>query len=117
MIHLTIAAIERIRSALEAERERLPSGGLRVFIQGSCSGVRPALALDEAEIDDVVFEQAGVKLIVDPRSLSLLRGAVIDYRKDEREEGFSIQTAQPLPACACGRPCDKRTDGVSDSAS
>jgi iron-sulfur cluster assembly protein len=75
------------------------------------------LALDEVGDGDVVFEQEGVKLIVDPRSLDLLRGAVIDYRKDGLGEGFSIETAQPLPACACGRPCEQSTADETDEAS
>ncbi|MBN2370514.1 MAG: iron-sulfur cluster assembly accessory protein [Vicinamibacteria bacterium] len=117
MIHLTAAAIDKVKNAIETERERLPSGGLRLFILGNCSGVRPGLALDEAAPRDVVFEQEGVKLIVDPRSLELLQDAVIDYRENALGEGFSIETAHPLPACACGRPCEARVVEDNDRAS
>ena len=109
MINLTAAAVARVKIALEKEQDRLPTGGLRVFLQGSCSGLLPGLALDQSESGDVVFEQEGIKLIVDPRSLDLLQDAVIDYRNDAHGEGFSIETPHPLPACACGHPCDKST--------
>jgi iron-sulfur cluster assembly accessory protein len=95
--------------ALEQERERLPEGGLRLFLMGGCSGVRPGLALDEPQESDTIFEQEGLKLIIDPGSIKYLQNAMIDYSEDENGGGFSIDAQGPLPSCGCGRPCGQES--------
>jgi iron-sulfur cluster assembly protein len=102
MIQLTATAVGKVREVLDQEKANLPAGGLRVFVQGGgCSGFRYGLALDEAAEGDQVFDQDGVKLIVDPMSLQHLDGAEIDYREDGDGGGFAINNPNSAPGCSC----------------
>jgi iron-sulfur cluster assembly accessory protein len=103
MISLTAAAIDKVKSYLEQERESLPQGGLRVFVQpGGCSGARYGLVLDEASEGDQVFDSGGVKVIVDPTSLEHLRSAEIDFQEDPVGGGFAVKNPNAAPSCGCG---------------
>jgi iron-sulfur cluster assembly accessory protein len=107
MISLTSAAIDKVKGYLEQERENLPQGGLRVYVQpGGCSGLRYGLVLDEASDGDQVFDSGGVKVIVDPLSLEQLRGAEIDFKDDPAGGGFAVKNPNVAPACGCGHSSD-----------
>ena len=89
--------------ALLAARE-LPEGALRVFVAGGgCSGYQYGMALaGSAEEDDIVIEQLGVRLLIDPESAQHLSGAEIDYVDDIMKSGFSIFNPNATKGCACG---------------
>ena len=78
--------------------------GLRVFVAGGgCSGYQYGMALArEVEADDLVIENAGIKLIIDPDSAPLLEGAEIDYVDDLMKAGFTIHNPNAVKSCACG---------------
>ena len=102
MISLTSAAVDKVKSYLEQERESLPQGGLRVYVQpGGCSGARYGLVLDEASEGDQVFDSGGVRVIVDPTSLEHLRGAEIDFKEDLTGSGFAVKSPNAAPSCGC----------------
>lgn len=102
MISLTAVALEKVKGLLAQESESLPQGGLRIYVQGGgCSGVRYGLVLDEAGEGDRVFEQDGLKVIVDSASLDQLAGAEVDFREDLMGGGFSV-TNPNAAACSCG---------------
>jgi iron-sulfur cluster assembly accessory protein len=103
MISLTPAAVDKVKGFLDQEKQNLPDGGLRVYVQsGGCSGVRYGLVLDEASEGDQVFEMGGIKVIVDPTSLTHLRGAEIDFAEDAQGGGFAVKNPNSAPACNCG---------------
>ena len=89
--------------ALLAARE-LPEGALRVFVAGGgCSGYQYGMALARStEDDDIVLEQHGVRIVVDPESAQYLQGAEIDYVEDIMKSGFSIFNPNATKSCACG---------------
>ncbi len=106
MISLTPSAVDRVKGYLDQEKTNLPQGGLRVYVQaGGCSGMRYGLVLDEASEGDHVFETSGIKVIVDPTSLELLRGAEIDFRDDPEGGGFAVKNPNAAPTCNCGGRC------------
>jgi iron-sulfur cluster assembly protein len=57
---------------------------------------------DELGSDDQVFEDQGVKVIVDPKSLLYLDGTELDYTKEGLNEGFKFNNPNVKDACGCG---------------
>jgi len=102
LVNITEKAAEKAK-ALLAERE-IPSGALRVFVAGGgCSGYQYGMAIArDNEADDIVLEQFGVRLVVDPESAQYLAGAEIDYVDDIMKSGFSIFNPNATKSCACG---------------
>jgi iron-sulfur cluster assembly protein len=106
MINITDRASENVKKLL------LERGGetaaLRVFVAGGgCSGYQYGMAIaQEADEDDFVIEQDGVRLLVDPESAPLLKGAEIDYVEDIMKSGFTIFNPNAVRSCACGSSFD-----------
>jgi iron-sulfur cluster assembly protein len=102
-IQLTPRAIEKLREIMS--EQGVSEGGLRVGIQGGgCSGLSYNLAIDtETRPGDKVFEQGGVKVFVDMKSLLYLNGTTLDY-KDEglMQRGFTFINPNSAGACGCG---------------
>jgi iron-sulfur cluster assembly protein len=82
----------------------MPQGALRVFVVGGgCSGYQYGMAIaQDAEADDIVLEENGVRLLVDPDSAKLLSGAEVDYVEDLMKSGFQIFNPNAAKSCACG---------------
>jgi iron-sulfur cluster assembly accessory protein len=103
MITLTPAASGKVKGILAQEKESLPQGGLRIYVQGGgCSGFQYGMVLDEVAEGDEVYEVDGVKLIVDPMSLRHLEGAEVDYKEDLMGGGFAIKNPNAKSTCGCG---------------
>jgi iron-sulfur cluster assembly accessory protein len=104
MINVTETAASKI-SELLAEENKI-GAGLRVFVQGGgCSGFQYGLMIDEGEGDqeaDRVFEVNGVRLLVDPISLSYLKGAEVDFVDNQMGGGFTIKNPNAKSTCGCG---------------
>ncbi len=100
-ISLTESAATRVRTFLE---KRGRGVGLRVGVRKSgCNGW--AYIIDYADaIDahDVVFEDGGVKVVVDPKSLSLIDGTEVDFVKDGLNEAFKFRNPNIKGECGCG---------------
>jgi iron-sulfur cluster assembly protein len=103
MITLSTNAATKVKTILEQERESLPGGGLRIYVQGGgCSGFSYGMVLDEVSEGDQVFDVDGVKVIVDPMSLRYLEGAQVDYKEDLMGGGFAIKNPNATSTCGCG---------------
>ncbi len=102
VVTITDRAADKAKNLLETRG--LSSGALRVFVVGGgCSGYQYGMALaQEVEDGDLVVEQSGVKILVDPDSVPLLRGAEIDYVDDLMKSGFTIFNPNAVRSCACG---------------
>ena len=89
---------------LMAEEPEGEVGVLRVAVQGGgCSGFEYALGFAEQALeDDVMAEQHGVQIVVDPFSAPYLDGAIIDLVTLGDEEGFSIENPNAPQSCGCG---------------
>ena len=99
---LTDVAVEKIREVIS--REGLKEGGLRVsIVGGGCSGFQYNLSLDNSpREDDIVIEQNGVKLFVDPISQQYVYGTVIDYMNGLHGAGFKFVNPNATRTCGCG---------------
>lgn len=78
--------------------------GVRLGVRTSgCSGMAYVLEFaDEVAEEDVVFEDRGVKVIIDPKSLVYLDGTELDYGKDGLNEGFKFNNPNVKNTCGCG---------------
>ena len=71
---------------------------------GGCSGLQYGLAVSEGEpeIDDVIVNDNGIKIVVDGKSAKYLNGAVINYKEDGLLSGFKIENPNAEKSCGCG---------------
>jgi len=101
-VGLTPLAGEKIRELLVAKN--VPNHGLRVYVAGGgCSGMQYGMALEsEAQPFDSVIEQDGIKMFVDPTSLTYLGGATVDYEDSIMGGGFRIDNPNAVSSCGCG---------------
>ncbi len=102
MVTLTTAASSKVKEFLAQHKK--PEAGLRVrVVGGGCSGFQYQLALDESAGDeDQVYEQDGIRLFVDNRSLTHLDGTEIDYIEDIMGAGFRFNNPNATGSCGCG---------------
>jgi iron-sulfur cluster insertion protein len=102
MITITESVDAKVADILREENDTDIS--LRVFVQGGgCSGMQYGFALEkEQNEDDFVFEQQGVKYLVDAMSMQYLEGAVIDYVENLEGANFVIKNPNAQTSCGCG---------------
>ncbi len=100
-ITLTESATDRVKTFLEKRGKGI---GLRLGIKTSgCSGLSYMLEfVDTLNEDDQVFEQHGVKVIVDTKSLVYLDGTQLDFVKEGLNEGFKFTNPNVKDECGCG---------------
>lgn len=100
-ITLTETAATRVSNFLTNRGHGL---GLRLGVKTSgCSGMAYVLEfVDETNEDDQVFEDQGIKIIVDSKSLIYLDGTELDYAKEGLNEGFKFNNPNAKGACGCG---------------
>ena len=100
-ITLTQAAADHVRHHLDKRGKGL---GIRIGVQSSgCSGLAYKLEYaDKLELDDRVFEDKGVKLIVDGKSSIYLQGTQLDYTREGLNEGFKFVNPNEKGRCGCG---------------
>ena len=94
-------AAERVAAIVAAQARPV---ALRVAVlAGGCSGFQYKFELDEApQPDDVVVEQGGVRVLVDPASMDLLDGAELDYSDALMGAHFTVRNPNATAACGCG---------------
>jgi iron-sulfur cluster assembly protein len=103
MISITDKGAEKVHEFLASQDADNATAGLRVGVRGGgCSGFQYQLAFDEQRPDDVVFEDHGLRLLVDNASLPFVRGSVIDYEESLQGAGFKVNNPNVVAACGCG---------------
>jgi iron-sulfur cluster assembly protein len=102
IVSITDKAAEKARALLKDRG--VEEASLRVFVVGGgCSGYQYGMAIAQGrEEDDIVIEQSGVTVLVDPESAPLMQGAEIDYVDDLMKSGFTIFNPNAVKSCACG---------------
>jgi iron-sulfur cluster assembly protein len=100
-ISLTEAAAERVRELLARQPEGL---GLRFGVRKTgCSGWAYTVDIATAVApDDHVFEDHGVKVVVDPKALALVKGTEIDFVRQGLNRVFVFRNPNVTGACGCG---------------
>ena len=100
-ISLTPAAAERVRTFMVNRGKGI---GLRLGVkQTGCSGYAYVVSYaDEVGTGDVVFDAAGVKVVVDRDSLRYVDGTEIDFVRQGLNEAFKFRNPKSKGECGCG---------------
>jgi len=103
MITLTETATQEVKRLMEKEQK--PNLGLRLGVKGGgCSGFSYVMAIDEATPKqfDTMFEQDGIKVLVDAKSHLYLDGTTIDFKTALTGGGFEFNNPLAKKFCGCG---------------
>lgn len=100
-ITVTEAAATHVASQLNTRGKGL---GIRLGVKTSgCSGMAYVLEfVDSEEPEDQVFEAHGVKIYVNPKSLTYLDGTELDFVKEGLNEGLQFRNPNVAGECGCG---------------
>jgi iron-sulfur cluster assembly protein len=100
-ISLTAAAADRVRGYLQSQGKGV---GLRVGVKKTgCSGFAYVVNYaEEIGPADTVFDDQGVKVVVDADSLALIDGTVVDFVKQGLNEAFKFKNPNVKAECGCG---------------
>ena len=103
MSSLTLTSAAAKRVAWIAEKQAKPAV-LRLSVEGGgCSGFQYKFDLsDGAQSDDLVSETDGVTLVVDPISLDLVSGSVVDFVESLGGAAFRVENPNAAAGCGCG---------------
>jgi len=98
-VTLTENALKRVRAFGAG-----PAPSLRIGVRRTgCSGLAYVVNhADEVTADDVVFDQAGVRVVVDRQALELIDGTVVDFVREGLNEAFRFRNPKAKGECGCG---------------
>jgi iron-sulfur cluster assembly accessory protein len=102
LVSLTAKAVEMVKQAMA--QENLAGHGIRVgVVGGGCSGFQYSMDFEnQARDGDLVLEQDGFKVFVDPMSSMYLQGVTIDYVQGLQGAGFKFNNPSARNTCGCG---------------
>ncbi len=100
-ITMTEAAARHVQQFLDSRGKGV---GIRLGVRTSgCSGMAYEMEFaDEVGADDLVFEDRGLKVVIDPKSLVYLDGTEVDYSREGLNEGFKFNNPNVKNECGCG---------------
>jgi iron-sulfur cluster assembly protein len=100
-VSLTAPAADRVRNFLQTRGRGV---GLRLGVKKTgCSGFAYVVSYaDEVGAGDVVFDDAGVKVIVDSEALRYVDGTQIDFVREGLNEAFKFRNPNTKGECGCG---------------
>jgi len=100
-ITVTDAAAERVQKFLD---NRGKGVGVRLGVKTTgCSGMAYTVEFaDEIDEHDTVYEEKGVKVLVNPKSLVYLDGTELDFTREGLNEGFRFNNPNEKDRCGCG---------------
>lgn len=110
MITVTESAVQHLQALVRDQDD--PAKGLRLFVEkGGCAGMQYGMSLDVPQEGDAVYEQGGVKVIVDPASGPYLKGVTLDYSDELAGAGFRIKNPNAVRSCGCGTSFESGIEG------
>ena len=104
MIKVSETAKKKVVELMHDEGYNATSDYVRVGVKsGGCSGLSYDLKFDkEQQVDDKVFEDNGVKIIVDKKSFLYLIGTTLEYSGGLNGAGFVFNNPNANRTCGCG---------------
>ena len=101
IIKLSDKAADRIKSILSNDKTSL---GVRIGVKsGGCAGMSYVMEYaKEANPNDEIIEDKGVKVLIDPKAIMYLLGTEMDYKKEELSSTFVFKNPNETERCGCG---------------
>ncbi len=101
MISVTDKAADHIKNQLSQRGKGI---GIRLGVKTTgCSGLAYVIEFADTENDDDnVFQDKGIKLIINPKSYTYLKGTEVDFAKEGINEGFKFNNPNVKDTCGCG---------------
>jgi iron-sulfur cluster insertion protein len=101
-VSVTESAAERVQTLIRMEGK--PNMMLRIGVSGGgCSGFQYGISLDDVIGDeDRIFEEYGIRMVIDQTSLDMLDGSVVDFVEDLVGSSFQIKNPNASSTCGCG---------------
>lgn len=98
----TDAAAGKVKQLIQEEKN--PDLKLRIYVTGGgCSGFQYGFAFDEMINEgDIVIDNSGVSLVIDPMSYQYLIGAEVDYTEGLEGAQFVVRNPNATTTCGCG---------------
>jgi iron-sulfur cluster assembly accessory protein len=103
IIRVTPTAASRVSKLLA--RQGRPNGVLRVaVVGGGCSGLQYKMDLQDGPANrDVLVDSAGIRVVIDPKSLLYVSGSQLDYVEALHDAGFKVTNPNAASSCSCGQ--------------
>ena len=103
MVTVTAKAADKLKEIMESENRT--GQALRIMVKaGGCSGYSYAMGFDsEQREEDIVYEQHGIRMMIDPESSRFLEGTQVDYVETLMGGGFAINNPNAVRTCGCGQ--------------
>jgi iron-sulfur cluster assembly protein len=100
-VRLSDAAVRHITRYLARRGKGV---GVRLGVKTTgCSGLAYKIEYaDDVAPEDMVFEERGVKILVDPKSLPYIDGTELDFVREGLNEGFKFNNPNERDRCGCG---------------
>ena len=102
-VHVTESAVDHVREFAVVEGK--PGANLRVAVKGGgCSGLTYVLELvdEEAQEDEKVVDEHGLKVFIPKRSFVFLAGTTLEYSGGLNGKGFVFNNPNAKTTCGCG---------------
>ena len=101
-ITLSDRAAERVKEIVAQSKE--PIVGVRVGVSsGGCAGMSYVMEYaKQANPNDEIIEDKGVKVLIDPKAIMYLLGTEMDYKKEELSSTFVFKNPNETERCGCG---------------
>ena len=115
LVTLTPKAASKVRDLLDQKKR--DDLGLRIYITaGGCRGYNYGMAWDSPAEEDQVFDQGGVRVLLDPMSATHMDGAEVDYSEALMGGGFTITNPNASSTCGCGQSFRSKDGGGAPHA-
>ena len=102
IVILTEKAASKVKALLEKENKK--DYGLRVGVTaGGCSSYMYDIGIEkEPKENDMVIEEKGVKVFINPESIAFMKGSTVDYLDTLQNSGFKVNNPNVKTSCGCG---------------
>lgn len=102
LLSISEKAADKIKQI--AQKQGKPESALRIqVVGGGCSGLSYQFGFaEEISPKDKVFNEHGIKVAVDPRTLIYIAGSELDYEQTLMKSGFKVKNPNASVTCSCG---------------
>ena len=103
VIKLTEKAAQKVTEIMKEQQKE--NYGLKIAVlRGGCAGYVYNMDFEKEPVDgDMIIEEHGVKLFVDPKTVDHMKGAEIDYLETLQQSGLKINNPNAKASCGCGK--------------